>query len=108
MVTLLTVAACKPAPIAHAADGTEIREMLVTASGFEPAHVDGAPGQKLVLRITRKLAETCADAVDIDGDPVRHMLPIDVPVDVRVTVPARGEIAFACPMKMIHGAIVAR
>ena len=51
-------------------------------------------------------AQTCADAVDIQGDPVRHMLPLNAPVDVKVTAPRSGELAFACPMNMFRGAIV--
>ena len=86
--------------------GVLVREMAVTAQGFEPARVEVLAGQPVVLRITRKVAETCADAIDVQGDPVRHMLPLDRPVDVKVTAPPSGEIAFACPMKMIHGALV--
>jgi plastocyanin domain-containing protein len=104
----LLAAACKPAPVARAADGSAIYEMRVTNDGFEPARIEAAPGERVVLRITRKTASTCADAIDVQGDPVRHMLPLDVAVEVKVVTPPSGELAFACPMKMIHGAIVAR
>jgi plastocyanin domain-containing protein len=77
----------------------------VTNKGFEPDHINAAPSQALVLRITRKVAETCADAIEVDGDPVRHMLPLDRAIDVKVTAPKSGELAFACPMKMYGGAI---
>ena len=80
-------------------------EVSVTRKGFEPARIDVAPGQKVVLRITRKVAETCADAVDVQGDPVRHMLPVGSTVVVRAVAPSSGELAFACPMQMIRGAI---
>lgn len=81
-------------------------EVAVTARGFEPPRVKAAPGQALVLRFTRKVAETCADAVNVQGDPVKHMLPLDRAVDVKVTAPPGGELAFACPMDMIRGAVV--
>jgi plastocyanin domain-containing protein len=80
-------------------------DVAVTKKGFEPARIEVAPGQKVVLRITRKVAETCADAVDVQGDPVRHMLPLGAPVEVRATAPASGELAFVCPMNMNRGAI---
>jgi len=35
-------------------------DITVTGKGFEPPRVEVAPGQKIVLRITRK-AQTCAD-----------------------------------------------
>ncbi|HET7787308.1 MAG TPA: cupredoxin domain-containing protein [Myxococcales bacterium] len=87
-------------------DAPQVKEVTVTAKGFEPDRIEVAPGQQVLLRITRKEADTCADAIDVQGDPVRHMLPLDKAVDVKLTAPQSGEIAFACPMKMVHGAIV--
>ena len=81
-------------------------EVTVDDHGFQPTRIEAAPGQPLVLRFTRKVKETCADAVDVQGDPVRHMLPLDRAVDVRVTAPQSGQIRFACPMDMYRGAIV--
>ena len=83
-----------------------ILEVSVTAKGFEPARIEVPASQKVVLRFVRKVAQTCADAVEVQGDPVRHMLPLDTPIDVTVTAPASGELAFACPMNMYRGAIV--
>ena len=105
----LVLAACKPAPLAPApppAGGSAVVEVAVTIKGFEPPRVQAAPGQPLVLRFTRKVAETCADAVNVQGDPIKHMLPLDRPVDVKVTAPPSGELAFACPMQMYRGAVV--
>lgn len=99
-----TAAPASSAPVATA--GPQVREVAVTAKGFEPSRVDVTPGQPVVLRFTRKVAETCADAVDLQGDPVRHMLPLDIPVEVKLKAPASGQLAFACPMKMINGAVV--
>ncbi len=105
----LFLAACKPAPpspVPPLAGGPAVVEISVTTKGFEPPRVQATPGQPLVLRFTRKVAETCADAVNVQGDPVKHMLPLDRAVDVKVTAPPSGELAFACPMQMIHGAVV--
>ena len=96
----------RPAPPALSASGLAVREIAVTGKGFEPARVEVPPAKPVILRFTRKVADTCADAVDVAGDPVRHMLPLDTTVDVKVTAPASGELAFACPMQMIHGAVV--
>jgi len=83
-----------------------VYEVSVTSQGFEPSRIEVGAGQAVTLRITRKVDPACGDAVDVQGDPVRHLLPLNAPVDVRVTAPASGEIAFACPMKMYKGAIV--
>lgn len=98
---LLVLLACKPARTAPG-----VVEVQVTARGFEPDRIELAAGKPVTLRFTRKVAQTCADAVDVQGDPVRHMLPLGAPVDVRVTPPLSGQLAFACPMNMFRGTIV--
>lgn len=102
----LSLCSCKPKPVELFAGGVPVREMTVTSRGFEPSRIEVPPGRPVVLRITRKVAETCADAVDVQGDPVRHMLPLDLPVDIKVTAPPGGQLALACPMNMIRAALV--
>src|SRR5438477_504001 len=85
---------------------SESSHAIVTEKGFEPDRIQVKTGQQVTLRFTRKVAQTCADAVDVQGDPVRHMLPLNAPVEVKVTAPKSGELAFACPMNMYRGAIV--
>jgi plastocyanin domain-containing protein len=100
---LLVLIACNRKPVKT--DGPLLVEVVVNKDGFVPPRIEVAPGQQVVLRITRKTSETCADAVDVQGDPVRHSLPLDQTVEVRARAPASGELAFACPMNMIRGAI---
>ncbi len=102
----ILAAACREKPQVAVPDASGVAAVSVTEKGFEPPRVQAAPNQDVTIRFTRKVKETCADAVDVQGDPVRHMLPLDVPVDVKVKAPPSGELAFACPMKMIHGAVV--
>ncbi len=105
LIAMLLAASCKQQaqPARQSGDVTEI---AVTEKGFEPDRIETAPGQQVTLRFTRKVAQTCADAVEVQGDPVRHMLPLNAPVDVKVTAPQSGQLAFACPMNMYRGAIV--
>ena len=114
LLPALALVACKPAPAPQQpapapqqlVGGALVVEVAVTSKGFEPSRVEVAGGRPLILRITRKVAVTCADAIDVQGDPVRHMLPLDRAVDVRVTAPPSGELVFACPMNMYRGALV--
>lgn len=106
LAALLGISCRQPAGKPVKSDSPQIKEVTVSAKGFEPDRIEVAPGQEVVLRITRKEKETCADAVHVQGDPVRHVLPVDRTVDVKVTAPPTGEIAFACPMNMYRGAIV--
>jgi plastocyanin domain-containing protein len=109
-LTVLLCAACQksgnsPPAASPSSTTSKVVAITVTEKGFEPDHVEAAASQPLTLRFTRKVEQTCADAVEVQGDPVRHMLPLDKAVDVKVKVPASGEIAFACPMDMYRGAI---
>jgi plastocyanin domain-containing protein len=102
------VAAQPPAAAPQAArPAPAVKEIAVTSKGFEPSRVEVPAGKPVILRFTRKVDETCADAVDIQGDDVTHDLPLDKPVDVKVTAPPSGQLAFACPMRMYRGTIVA-
>lgn len=98
--------ACKKQPAKPVkSDVPLIQAVTVKQEGFVPSHIEVAPGQEMILRITRVEKETCADAIVIEGDPVKHMLPFDKTVDVKVKAPESGRLAFACPMKMYNGAI---
>jgi len=104
LIAVLAIVSCKQQLPAPAQSG--VADVTVTEKGFEPDRIQVKAGQQVTLRFTRKVAQTCADAVDVQGDPVRHMLPLNAPVDVKVTAPKSGELAFACPMNMYRGAIV--
>jgi len=107
LLLALSVFACrKEAPPAKQAATPGLHEIVVTEKGFEPDRVQAAPNEKVTLRFTRKADRTCADAVEVQGDPVKHVLPLNAPVDVKVTAPPSGELAFACPMNMYKGSIV--
>jgi plastocyanin domain-containing protein len=97
---------CKQQPAKPVKSETPlVKEVTASSKGFAPQDIQVAPGQQLVLRFTRTEEQTCADAVDVQGDPVRHMLPVGKPIDVKVTAPPSGQITFACPMNMFQGAV---
>jgi plastocyanin domain-containing protein len=98
--------ASQPTAQAPTSDGAPVYAVSVTAGGFEPARIEVPRDREVVLRFTRKVKETCADSVIVHGDPVKHMLPLDKPVDVRLRSPKSGEVRFACGMDMYRGAVV--
>jgi plastocyanin domain-containing protein len=108
---LLVLLACKPSqpsqpPRRPTSGGAPVYDVSVTAKGFEPVRIEVPPDREVVLRFTRKVADTCADAVVVQGDPVKHMLPQDKPIEVRLTSPRSGQVRFACGMDMYRGAVV--
>jgi plastocyanin domain-containing protein len=80
--------------------------VTVTERGFNPERIQAGAGEQVTLRFLRTVESTCANAVQIEGDPVKHALPVNVPVDVKVSAPKSGQLAFACPMNMFTGSIV--
>jgi plastocyanin domain-containing protein len=87
-------------------DGAPVFAVSVTSRGFEPVRVEVPPDRDVVLRFTRKVKDTCGDSVVVQGDPVKHMLPLDKPIDVRLRSPKSGQVRFACGMDMYRGAVV--
>ena len=101
----------KPAVAAPTAQVTKdgVRRIDVEAGqdGYVPARIPGKPGEKLMLVFTRTIDADClAQLKTPDGKLVD--LPKGKPVEVAVTVPQSGELAFACGMDMFHGVIVAQ
>jgi plastocyanin domain-containing protein len=98
-----------PAPVTAGTTGPDgVRRVAVDAGkdGYQPDKISGKPGEKLVLVFTRTYDAACiAQLKTPDGKLVD--LPKGTPVDVPVTVPAAGEVGFACGMDMFHGAVVA-
>jgi Cu+-exporting ATPase len=106
--SLLLCAACTQPSPPPPTSGAPVRTVDVTERGYEPARLEVEGGKPLTLRFMRKTTQTCGEAVLIDGDPVAHMLPVNRPVDVQVTAPRTGELAFVCGMHMMRGVLVAR
>ena len=105
----LLVIACRSSQQAApppTSDGAPVYPVSVTSRGFEPVRVEVQPNRDVVLRFTRKVKDTCGDSVVVQGDAVKHMLPLDKPVDVRLHSPKSGEVRFACGMDMYRGTVV--
>ena len=87
------------------ADG--VRKIAVEANikGYTPGRITAKPGEKVVLVVTRTLEGECLEEIKVaGGTPVK--LPMNTAVEIPVTAPASGELAFACGMDMFKGTIV--
>lgn len=99
----------KEAPVTAGTVANGVRRIDVEAgkSGYAPERIAGKPGEKLVLVFKRTVEGEClAELKTPDGKLVQ--LPMNQTVEVPVTVPASGELAFACGMDMFKGVIVAQ
>ena len=95
-----------PVTAGTVADGVRKVPVEATIEGYRPERIGGKAGEKLVLVFTRTADASCiAQLKTPDGKLID--LPKGKPVEVAVTVPASGEVGFACGMDMVHGAVVA-
>ena len=89
-----------------AADGVRTVAIEAGKDGYVPDRIPGKPGEKLKLVFTRTIEGDCLSELKApDGKVVQ--LPMNKPAEVAITVPASGELTFACGMGMFRGVIVA-
>jgi len=99
-------AAERPAGSAGDRADTQNAKIVVNERGFEPAKVAlraGTPARLTFLRTTDK---TCGTEVVFPSLDIKRALPLNEPVVIEFTPAAAGEIAFACGMNMLRGAVV--
>jgi plastocyanin domain-containing protein len=87
------------------AEGVRRIDVEANTSGYNPERIAGKPGEKLVLVFKRTVDGEClAELKTPEGKIVA--LPKDTPVEVAITLPASGELTFACGMDMFKGTII--
>jgi plastocyanin domain-containing protein len=100
----------KPAATAKTGtvDPTGVRTIDIVANenGYVPDRITGKAGEKLKLKFVRTIDGECLSQLKTpDGKLVD--LPKNSAVEVEVTVPASGEVKFACGMDMFFAVVVA-
>jgi plastocyanin domain-containing protein len=81
-------------------------KIKVTSKGFEPPIVRLHAGDRLTLLITRKTDQTCATEIVIPSLGTKEPLPLNKTVRIYLGILDPGQLAFACGMGMVKGAIV--
>ncbi len=115
LVASLSAGACKKteappsvpraaAEVAAPADGRVA--IAVDGDGYHPATIRSAAGRQLTLVFTRTTDETCGQQLVFPTLNIRRDLPLNRAVEVPVTVPASGALAFTCGMNMYQGSVV--
>jgi len=78
----------------------------VDASGYHPDSVHSPAGKPVRLVFTRTTDEGCGQQVVFPTLGIRKDLPLNQPMDVDITMPASGNVAFTCGMSMYRGSVV--
>jgi plastocyanin domain-containing protein len=90
----------EPAPADARRIPIEVRKI-----GYVPNTLEAAANESVVLVFTRVEDTECGRFIQVKGTDARAELPMNTPVEVAVTMPAEGEVVFACGMDMMHGII---
>ncbi len=96
--------------LSHSAAEAAKRETIavtVTENGFEPSTIKVKPGTEVTLDVTRKTDITCAKEIVVSDKKIEKKLPLNKAVKVPLGKLAKGEVRFACGMKMIEGRVLA-
>lgn len=80
--------------------------VAVTAQGYEPARAQAPANAPIRLVFTRTTDEGCGQQLAVPSLNLRRDLPLNEPVELDVTMPPSGSLAFTCGMDMYRGAVV--
>ncbi len=93
--------------IAVAASHPKTVRVSVTKDGFSPSSIRAEKGSPLTLIFNRADNQGCGTEVVFESLNIRRKLPLKKNVKIVITPDKTGEIAFACGMGMMKGAIIA-
>lgn len=80
----------------------------VDAAGYHPDSVQAPAGTLTRLMFTRTTDAGCGHQLVFPALGIRKDLPLNQEVQVDVTMPASGSVAFTCGMNMLRGVVVAQ
>jgi plastocyanin domain-containing protein len=107
VLAALVAAACKKAPSVPASDGRAEVEVKVDATGYHPDKLHAKAGKPVRMLVTRTTDDGCGQELVVPSLHLKYELPLNQPVAIDITMPEKGELAFACGMDMYRGSIVA-
>jgi membrane fusion protein, heavy metal efflux system len=81
-------------------------KIVVNEQGFEPAMVTVRAGTPARLTFIRTTDKTCGTEVVFPSLDIKRALPLKEAVLIEFTPAKTGDIAFACGMNMLKGAVV--
>ena len=92
--------------IARGNETVQTAKVVVGEQGFEPARVALRAGIRARITFLRTTDKTCGTEVVFPSLGIKRALPLNQPVEIDLTPPKAGDIAFACGMNMLKGSVV--
>ena len=97
----------RPAPAQPAQPGPDGKvAVAVVDEGFVPNRIAARAGQPLILAVTRKTKNTCANEITFFGQEGKTELPLDRTVEVTYVPKQSGTVKFGCAMGMMIGGVI--
>ena len=98
----------QPSPVSErpSRPDVQIAKVVVGDQGYEPAKVSLRAGAPARVTFTRTSDKTCGAELVFPSLNIKRALPLNQPVVVEFTPSRPGDIAFACGMGMLEGAVV--
>ena len=87
-------------------EAAQTAKVVVSERGYEPAKVTLRAGTLARITFVRTTDKTCGTEVVFPSLNIRRALPLNEPVVIEFTPAKSGDVAFACGMNMLHGAVV--
>jgi plastocyanin domain-containing protein len=114
LLALLAVASCEKskghgktqAQGTVGADGVRRIPIEAGQNGYDPDAIHAKAGEKLILVFRRTAAGECLSKVKVADGPLTE-LPMNKDVEIPVTAPASGELAFVCGMDGMQSGVIA-
>ena len=93
-------------PRLYSAKKKDLIEILVKDGVYQPAYIQIERHRPVTLRFTRVDASPCAEMVVFNTLNVNQPLPLNQPIDVKLTLEKPGEYEFTCQMGMYRGKLI--
>ncbi|MGH9384404.1 MAG: efflux RND transporter periplasmic adaptor subunit [Vicinamibacterales bacterium] len=95
-----------PSEAREAGANVQTATIVLTAQGYEPAKVNVRAGLPVRITFLRTTDKTCGTEVVFPSLNITRALPLNERVTIEFTSAKSGDLAFACGMNMLHGAVV--
>lgn len=79
--------------------------ITVDEQGYHPPTVKAPAGERVRLEFERTADDGCGQQLFFPGEKLRRDLPLHRAVNVDITMPAKGSVAFTCSMGMYKGEV---
>jgi plastocyanin domain-containing protein len=106
LIAMLMIGTLAGAAAGQTSAKVQTAKVTVDEQRFDPARLTLRAGTPAQITFVRTAEKSCATEVVFPSLNIKRALPLNQPVTIEFTPAKTGEIAFACGMNMLKGAVV--